>query len=184
VGSAVDYGTLSAGQGFFSGLYSDLSGSTTSVDYQLYKYNKTTLRWDLADSATESGSSNIHNFTIAGVSNNTYLLNMTGHSALFGTVRRSAEHTFQPQWTLLGFSWPSWANLYFVLAIILGIAYAGTRRYELGVGVLLIATVFSFDMLGMMSSFATHEMVFILLTLMTIMVIIYAVAKWRREHGH
>jgi hypothetical protein len=89
VGSAVNFGELSGGQGFFAGLYSDSSEGTSTTDYTLYKFNKTTLQWDDVDNATESGSSNTHNFTIAGVANNTYRLNMTGHSAVYGTVYSS-----------------------------------------------------------------------------------------------
>lgn len=185
VGSAVSYGDLPGGAGYFAGMYDDHSASTTSVQYTLYKFNKASLTWDTADSATIAGSSSVKNFTIAGVSNNTYRLNMTGLGSVYGTVYRSAEHTWQPQWSLLGLgSWPAWATMYFALIIILGVAMVGTKRYELGIGVMLICVTFVCDMLNLMGDLVPHEVVFIMLTLMTIMVIVYAVAKWRREHGH
>jgi hypothetical protein len=183
VDTAVAFGDLTGGDGYYAAIYNDHSNSTSTVNYSLYVYNFTGLGWYLVNASTIAGSQNNVNFTIDGATNNTYMLNITGTTGIYGNVYRSSQHTFMAQWSMLGFTWPGWFNLYAALFLILGIAMAGTRRYELGVGVAIVVVTFICDMLNLMSSIVTHGQVFIMLTLMVVVIIIYAVAKWRREHG-
>ncbi len=186
VQTAVSCGDLPGGNGYFAALYSDTSGSTSSTDYTLSLWDTTTNDWATVDSQTVAGTASQVNFTITGAANHTYLLNIVGHSVVYGDVYRSAQNTFNPEWEMPTGTegWPVWAVGYFALFLILGLAFTGTKRYELGVGVGLIAIVFVVDMLGMLEDFVPHAAVFVMLSLMVITVIIYSVAKWRREHGH
>jgi hypothetical protein len=183
VQTSVAYDTLDNGKGYFAGLYNDLSGSTSQIEYKLYQYNISTRGWDQVNSSTINANTGSANFTIASVTNKTFMLNITGHSSIYGNVYRNAVHTFPDQWPDMTPGWPAWAMMYGALGLILIVALLGSKRFELAIGVGIIITTYITSMLGWTSQFISPAVMFIMLSLMVVVLVIYAVRKWREDHG-
>lgn len=182
----VTFGTLPGGQGFMAMNYTDLSQSTTNVEYSLYILNLTSYTWTLADTETFANSSHECNFTIAAVSNNTYFMQANITTQVYPFTYRNWQHHFEPEWNPgPGWDqWPTWGIAGFVLLVLCGISLAGSQRYELGIACLILVLVYLLDMLNFMSAiYVSHLQTFVFLTLGTIIVIVYAVAKYRTNKG-
>lgn len=177
-------GSLGGNNGYFACRYYDASNSTVNVVYTLYKYNTSTLTWVQVDTATQTGNSQTQNFTITNAQNGTYYLNATITTQVYGKTYRSWQHQYPATWNMgngLG-NWPLWAIEGFAILVLVGVALAGNSRYELGVATIIIVVLYVLDMLGAMTSLVSHLQVFIVMTLMVIILITYAAARYRRNN--
>jgi hypothetical protein len=172
------WGDAGAGNSFFAAQYNDTTETTTSILFKLYYRNATSQAWDYISSQTVNDHNGIGNFTIASAGGKTYRINVTGTSPVWngGTVSRQAEHTFDGSYSF-NMGWPSWAAMYIPLILILCAALMGTRRYELATGVFVVVVCWVFSLIGWIDWYGI-----IVSAVLTVLILVYAVAKWRTEN--
>jgi hypothetical protein len=77
--------------------------------------------------------------------------------------------------------WPQYLYLFFAIGISLAIGYLSSKRNTLAGGALLIVFLSMFWSIGWMSMLGLAMPV--LLAVLTILLVVYAVAKWRIQNG-
>jgi YVTN family beta-propeller protein len=164
------------GDDWFAANYTDLSSTTTNINFTLYTRNASAQKWDLISSKNVAAANGTGNFTISAAG--TYRINVTGTTPMWnnGYVYRQVDHTFDGDYSF-NMGWPSWAALYVPIFLILCAALMGTRRYELATGVFVVVLLWVLSLIGWISWYGI-----IVSAVLTVLILVYAVAKWRTEN--
>jgi YVTN family beta-propeller protein len=173
-------GALIGTTGYLDAIYNDTTGKTTSVNFTLYLLNSTTGNKDYIESQIVNSNDAEYNFTILNAVSKTYNVNITGSNPLYGTVYREGSWTFTPTYAY-DMGWPQYFYLFFAIGISLTIGYLSSKRNTLAGGALLIVFLSMFWSIGWMSMLGLAMPV--LLAVLTILLVVYAVAKWRIQNG-
>jgi hypothetical protein len=165
--------------------YNDSTGQTIGIVFDLHKYNLTSEQYELIDTASVAANSGSHNFTILNAVNGTYRVYANGTNYLFsqGNISRMGEHYFRPTYGY-DMGWPAYLYNFFDILILIIIGLTSVKRHALAGAVFMLFMSWVFVLIGWTSNLGVSALIIpVMLSVFTIIIFLYAAAKWRRETG-
>lgn len=173
-------GTLIGTTGYLDTVYNDTTGMTTNVNFTLFHINETTGAKEWVDTQNVAANNASYNFTILLASDKRYNVNVTGTNTLFGDVSRERDWHFKPVYSY-DMGWPSYLYMFFAMGISLTIGYLSSKRNTIAGGAMLIVFLSAFWSIGWLNALGIAMP--IMLGVLTILLVVYSVARWRTMNG-